>query len=421
MTDTTWDNLTYDDYALDSQIAVDGDGTNEWNLNGTIESVNTTGLNLSMGVSQTIDQSKFGTNSGTIVVSGDITIGSNQFELKHSYTLEDSKKFIKIKTTLTNTGASSATNIRFWVGTRDDYIGSTDRPTKVRSNIVSSSLVTITTESQRSRALKISSNDEGVLFFTTYPKANTAVEKFSAVYFPATQIDPSTAQIETIDDGKVAGDTDSSYALFFRLNDLEQNESDSFTWYYAASPISEFNDIIDEVFKDTPPTLELTDNDSDGILISDDSVLVTATFNKAMAATPTVEIDGGILAPTTMSATSSPSVWEYTIDVNSLFSSEGIYSLSVTGSDTFGNSYSGTDSLTYRVDLTPPTLSSFTHDHDDLVVNGNETVIITATFNENMTSSPTISIGGNENDIDGRTDDGNIFISVDVYLECSRY
>jgi len=29
---------------------------------------------------------------------------------------------------------------------------------------------------------------------------------------------------------------------------LEQNESDSFTWYYAASPISEFNDIIEDVF-----------------------------------------------------------------------------------------------------------------------------------------------------------------------------
>ena len=110
---TTWYKLTYSNYALDSQIAVDGDGTNEWNLNGTINSVNTTGLNLIMG-SQNIDQSKFGTNSGTIVVSGDITIGSNQFELTHSYTLEDSNKFIKIETTLTNTGASSATNIRFW-------------------------------------------------------------------------------------------------------------------------------------------------------------------------------------------------------------------------------------------------------------------------------------------------------------------
>lgn len=315
---TTWYKLTYSNYVLDSQIAVDGDGTNEWNLNGTMVGVNsTTGLNLNMG-SQNIDQSKFGTNSGTLVVSGDITIGSNDFKLTHSYTLEDSNKFIKIKTTLKNTGANSATNVRFWVGTRDDYIGVTDVPTKIRSNIISSSLVSITTVNQRSRALKITSDDEGVLFFTAYPKANTAVKKYNSTYFPATQIDPSTVPIES-SGGIAGGDNDSSYALFFRLNDLEQNESDSFTWYYAASPISEFNDIIEEVYKDSPPTVELTDNDSDNILISDDSVLVTATFSKAMAATPTVEIDGGVLTPTPMSATASPSVWEYTIDVNSLF------------------------------------------------------------------------------------------------------
>ena len=139
--------------------------------------------------------------------------------------------------------------------------------------------------------------------------------------------------------------------------------------------------------------LELTDNDSDGILISDDSVLVTATFNKAMAATPTVEIDGGILAPTTMSATSSPSVWEYTIDVNSLFSSEGIYSLSVTGSDTFGNSYSGTDSLTYRVDLTPPTVNLTDDDSDNILIIGGSAVV-TATFSKAMAATPTIEIDG---------------------------
>jgi hypothetical protein len=188
-------------------------------------------------------------------------------------------------------------------------------------------------------------------FFTNYPTSNTAVEDYSFTNLKASQIDPSTVPIVT-----PLGD-DASYAVFVRLNDLAQNESDGFTWYYAASAISEFSDIIDDVFQDAPPTVELTDDDSDNILISDDNVLVTATFSKAMAATPTVEIDGGVLTPTPMSATASPSVWEYTIDVNSLFSSEGIYSLSVTGSDTFGNNYAGTDSLTYRVDLTPPTVN----------------------------------------------------------------
>jgi gliding motility-associated-like protein len=387
--DSRWWKLTYSNYALDSKIAVGGDGTAEWNENGTLR------RNPIMN-NQTIDQSNFtvnsGTGTGTLVVKGEITIGSNNFELEHSYTLL-SEKFIKIETTLTNKGASSANNIRFWVGTKDDYIGNSDVPRKVRSNITNSSLVSITTISQRSKALEVSSNDEGVLFFTTYPNANTAIKRYSSITFPATTIDPNTVPILTEGGGTIGGPNDSSYALFIRMNDLAQNESDSFSWYYAASPISEFQDIIDDVFQDTPPTVELTDNDSDNILISDDSVLITATFSKAMAATPTVEIDGGVLTPTPMSATASPSVWEYTIDVNSLFSLEGTYSLSVNGSDTLGNAYTGTDSLTYSVDLTPPTVNLTDDDSDNILIIG-DSVVVTATFSKAMAATPTVEIDG---------------------------
>ena len=31
--------------------------------------------------------------------------------------------------------ATTATNIRYWVGTRDDYVGGTDQPTKVRGTL----------------------------------------------------------------------------------------------------------------------------------------------------------------------------------------------------------------------------------------------------------------------------------------------
>jgi hypothetical protein len=154
--------LTYSNYALDSKIAVGGDGTAEWNQNGTLK------LNPVMS-NQVIDQSNFtitgGTSSGTIIVRGDITIGSFNFELTNSYTLLDSEKFIKIETTLKNKGASSATNIRYWVGTRDDYTNGSDRPKKERGNIANSSFELITATTQRSKAIKISSADEGILFF----------------------------------------------------------------------------------------------------------------------------------------------------------------------------------------------------------------------------------------------------------------
>ncbi|MDA8948874.1 FG-GAP-like repeat-containing protein, partial [Flavobacteriaceae bacterium] len=80
--------------------------------------------------------------------------------------------------------------------------------------------------------------------------------------------------------------------------------------------------------------------------------------------------------------------------------SDGDYFVTVAGTASLTSiAYSGSNSITFTLDSQAPTLSSFTHDHDDLVVNGNETVIITATFSENMISSPTISIGGDDNDI----------------------
>ena len=315
-----WRKLTYSTYALDSRIGVGGDGTAEWNVNGFME------LNPTMS-GQSIDTSNFtsngGTSSGTLVVSGTITIGSTNFELINSYTLLNSK-YIKIVTTLTNKGTSTATNVRYWVGTRDDFIGSTDEPKKERGNIENSSFELITATSQRSRALKVSSGDEGVLFFTTYPNANTAVKRYASNKFEASDIDPSSVPIITVGSATGSGSADdSSYALFVRMNDLALNESDSFTWYYAASPIAEFDDFTNDIYDDTYPTVELTDNHPDNILIRSDSVTVTATFSKAMTATPSVEIDGSILPPTPMTATASSSVWVYTMNVNSLFSSDG--------------------------------------------------------------------------------------------------
>ena len=102
---TSWNRLTYSTYPLDNKISVGGDGTAEWNTDGKSE------VNAVMS-NQVIDQSNFtingGTSSGTIVVKGDISIGTSyNFELTNSYTLLDSEKFIKIETTLKNTGTSS--------------------------------------------------------------------------------------------------------------------------------------------------------------------------------------------------------------------------------------------------------------------------------------------------------------------------
>ena len=58
-----------------------------------------------------------------------------------------------------------------------------------------------------------------------------------------------------------------------------------------------------------------------------------------------------------------------------------------------GGAYSGTQSLTFTLDTTAPTVTLTDTDNDN-VVNVSQVVTITAVFSEVMTATPTISITG---------------------------
>ena len=68
-------------------------------------------------------------------------------------------------------------------------------------------------------------------------------------------------------------------------------------------------------------------------------------------------------------------------------------SVTVTGTDLAGNAYSGTDSITFTLDTSAPTVTLTSTDSDN-VVSTSEVVTITAGFSEVMTATPTISITG---------------------------
>jgi hypothetical protein len=59
-----------------------------------------------------------------------------------------------------------------------------------------------------------------------------------------------------------------------------------------------------------------------------------------------------------------------------------------------GNVYSGTNSITFTIDNSNPTLESFTDNDTDNIVNNSTNVTLTATFSEPMIASPAISISG---------------------------
>ena len=228
-----WYKLTYSNYPLDNAIGVGGDGTSNWNTNGTIAQ------NPSLS-GQVLDMSTFVRTSGdngygTIVSTGNVTVGGQTFQVRQAYSLGQTDSFVRIVTRVTNTSASPLQNVRVWVGTRDDWVGTTDQPTKRRGNLIGGAFVDIPTASTQSAALQISSGSTGVLFFSTSPRAYTSINwccSFSSAY---TQ-NPATSAITLTNDG--------SYALFVRMNDLAVGQSDEFTWYYAAGSVSNLGQII---------------------------------------------------------------------------------------------------------------------------------------------------------------------------------
>ena len=133
----------------------------------------------------------------------------------------------------------------------------------------------------------------------------------------------------------------------------------------------------------------LSDTDSDNIVSNSDVVTITATFSESMAATPTLSLSG-IITNTEMTATASASVWTYAWTVSTTVTST---TATVYGTDLSGNAYAGTDSITFTIDNSVPTVKLTDTDSDNLISNS-DVVTITATFSESMSATPTLSLSG---------------------------
>ncbi len=151
------------------------------------------------------------------------------------------------------------------------------------------------------------------------------------------------------------------------------------------------SDKIDFIIDRVPPTLTLTDNHPDLLLNLSDSVLVQASFSESMR-TPQLTMSPTLIVNDPMSAGGNDSNWNYTLDVSSLGASDGVYTVTVSATDLAGNSYVGTESITYALDVTTPTVVLYDDDSDN-VVTSIDSLIVTATFSESAQLTPTISLG----------------------------
>lgn len=269
----TWYNLTIGNSDMANAFGVGGAGTDNWNIDGSIN-LNSV-QNVALDTSGFVTVGTRGTGVygyGTIVATGTMTLNSRTIQVSHSYTLGESTQYLSARTTLTNLSASTATNLRSWIGVRDDWLGNYDSVTKQRGTLTTTTFVQSETSSQRSPAIKITTPYEGALFFSTSSRANTAISgccSFSNAY----STNPLTNATSLTNDG--------SYALFVRMNDLASNESDSFSWYYAAGDTSDLAAAIGEVAREaaswTDQTVEVLaprgEQYSDSVLASGEGVI----------------------------------------------------------------------------------------------------------------------------------------------------
>ena len=140
------------------------------------------------------------------------------------------------------------------------------------------------------------------------------------------------------------------------------------------------------------PQVTLTDTDADNYVLNSSVVTITATFSAAMSPTATISI-GSVINSVAMTVVSS-STFRYVWDVDAGGSlPDAVYSATVSGVDTNGRAYIGTDSITFSIDTSAPTVSLTSSDNDNLV-SPSQVVTLTAVFSETMAATPTVSMPG---------------------------
>jgi hypothetical protein len=168
--------------------------------------------------------------------------------------------------------------------------------------------------------------------------------------------------------------SDNIYSVILSVSDVQSNTTSAVLNFKALDT--------------TPPTVILTDTDSDKIVSNSDVVTLTATFSESMSATPTLSLTG-IVSDAEMSATASASIWTYAWTVSTTLTST---TATISGTDLAGNAYSGTESITFNIDSSAPTIINTDSSDDDDYVKGGATVQLSVTFSEAVIT-PTITIG----------------------------
>jgi filamentous hemagglutinin family protein len=258
-TDKRWYKLTYSNSPMYLNVGFDGigfsDGTIISNQQGKASG---SGFDNNPGayVSTTsVNTSGYSNGRGTLVATNTITDGGVTLTMQSTYTLRQGASYLEAITKITNSGATAVDNVRLWSGTRDDWIGLTDGPRKEKGSLVNGAFVANTATGQASNAIRVTSNTEGILFFSTSTGAETTI---GSCCTPNFQIDtgaggtglPLVSPRDTAyDSGPLSNNysTDGNYSVYSLFGSLATSANKSIVWYYAAGAVGNLAAIVQDV------------------------------------------------------------------------------------------------------------------------------------------------------------------------------
>ena len=245
-----WTHLDYFGYGLDFAFGIGGDGTNEWNINGTIlDSKGDYVAEYSL-INHILDKSGFTivdgkTGFGTIISRGDILIDGKLIGVERTYELQEDTNVIKIITKLINNTTESIANVRVWVGIKDNYLEKNDEPTQVRGNLSKGVFTPIESKTESSNAIEILSTNLRAFLFGRNSEGtmNNSLGFQNVIGTNPLEAEILLGSLENPSDGE-----DSSYGLYTRLDDLEANGgSREFVSYFALGTHAEIEDALGAV------------------------------------------------------------------------------------------------------------------------------------------------------------------------------
>ncbi len=251
-TDKRWYKLTYSDSPMFLNLGFGGSGysdgsiiTNQTSNGGLWTAVDSNDGNAYF-LNSVIGSVNFANGVGTLTTSNTVDHEGKTLLVQNSYTLRAGKAVLEAETKITNTGTSSAANVRIWTGTRDDFIGLDDQNYKQKGNITVNGFEAVSTGS--SNAVKVYNSSEGIIFFSTKAGAETTVGYCCMPNFHA-DYDSNWNSILLTSPRQTPYNafTDGNYSIYSNLGNLSAGQNGAVAWFYGAGRLTDLGAVAESI------------------------------------------------------------------------------------------------------------------------------------------------------------------------------